>query len=78
MLDTENILWLYEGREMLQQKLFVQHVTKEDKQAMLEYLTQIVQNQQTIENLQRDEKACGFCPYKKYCKAYFKQLKERK
>lgn len=77
MLATDRILWLYEGREMLEQKPFVQVVTKDEKQEMYKYLKQIVDNQDKIENLQKNEKSCVYCPYKKYCKAYFKELKKK-
>lgn len=77
MLGTNKILWLYEGREMLEQKPFVQVVTKAEQNEMLDYLKQIVANKGTIENLARDEKSCAYCPYKKYCRAYFKELKKK-
>lgn len=77
LLKTNRILWLYEGREMLEQKPFVQIVTEDEKQEMYKYLKQIVDNVDSIENLSKDEKGCGYCPYKTYCKAYFKELKKR-
>ena len=77
MLGVDKILWLYEGREMLQQKLFVQTVSKDEKQEMLNYITQIVENKDHIELLQQDKKSCTYCPYKKYCRNYFKELKRR-
>ena len=76
MLGTDRILWIYEGREMLEQKPFVQIVTKEEKQAMLKYLEDIVANKDKPELLAQDPKSCGYCPYKKHCRAYFKEVKK--
>lgn len=77
MLGTNKILWLYEGREMLEQKPFVQVVTKDEQEDMLKYLNQIVENKDRIEVLSKDEKSCPYCPYKKYCRDYFKELKKK-
>ena len=77
LLATDRILWLYEGRELLEQKPFVQIVRKEEKQQMKQYLQQIVDNKDSIENLLKDEKGCAYCVYKKHCKAYFKELKKK-
>lgn len=77
LLDTDRILWIYEGRELLEQKPFVQLVRKDEKQAMLSYINQIVENKDHVENLLRDEKGCPYCPYKKHCKDYFKELKKK-
>lgn len=77
MLHTDRILWVYEGREMLEQKPFVQIVTKQEKADMQKYLQEIVDNKDHIEFLKNDEKSCAYCPYKKYCKAYFKEYKKK-
>lgn len=77
MLDTDRILWVYEGRELLEQKPFVQLVKKEEKQEIAKYLQEIVDNKDRIELLKNDEKSCAYCAYKKYCKAYFKEFKKK-
>lgn len=77
LLHTDNILWLYEGRDYLEQKLFVQKVKVDEKQEMLKYLHEIVDNKDKIENLHQDPKSCNYCPYKKYCRNYFKEYKKK-
>ncbi len=76
MLETDWIMWVYEGRDYLSQKPIPQRVTKEEKAAISEYLLDIVQYKDTPEKLSVDKKSCGSCEYKTYCRAYFKELKK--
>lgn len=77
LMHTDRILWVYEGRDMLEQKPFVQIVKKSEKEEMLKYLHQIVDNRAKPELLFKDEKSCGYCVYKKHCRTYFKELKKQ-
>ena len=77
IMDTERIMWVYEGRNYLEQKPFVQIVSKEQKAAIAKYMKDIVRYKDTPEKLQRDEKGCATCNYKNYCKMYFRELKKR-
>ena len=77
LLDTGKIIWLYEGRDYLEQKLFVQDVTNQEKERVSNYIKNIIANVDTPENLPRNEVACMYCPYKKYCKMFFKELKRK-
>ena len=74
LLGTDKILWVYEGRDFLEQKPFVQVVSKAEKKEMADYLKKIIANRDTPENLERNLKACGYCQYKAYCKMYFNEL----
>nr|DAH56613.1 MAG TPA: Exonuclease [Caudoviricetes sp.] len=77
MLDTERILWIYEGRDFLEQKPFVQYVTKEDKSGLDKYIIDAITHQDEPEKLERDTKGCAYCQFKNYCKMYFKELEKR-
>ena len=75
LLDTNKIMWVYEGRDFLEQKPFVQLVLDEDKKYISDYIKQIIHFKDQPELLNKDEKACGYCSYKNYCKKYFRDLK---
>lgn len=77
MLDTDRILWVYEGRDFLEQKPFVQYVTKEDKTSLSNYILQAIENKDHPETLERDLKGCAYCQFKNYCKMYFKEYEKR-
>lgn len=74
LLGTDRIMWVYEGRDYLEQKPYVQQVTKEDKVKMASYIKSIIQNKDFPEKLERNLKACTYCQYKQHCKMYFKEL----
>lgn len=76
LLGTSRVLWLYEGRDHLEQKLFVQLVTEAQKQEWREYIQDILENVNTVHKLERTQKSCGYCNYKKHCRALFKQFKK--
>lgn len=76
MLNTDRILWLYEGRDFFDQKLFVQIVTKEEQVELDEYIKEILFFKDTPEELKRNTKACTYCDYANYCKMYFRELKK--
>jgi len=77
LLDVNKIMWLYEGRDQLEQKLFVQEVTSQEKERVSSYIKNILANVDAPENLPRNEAACRYCPYKKYCTMFFKELKRK-
>lgn len=76
-LDTDRIMWVYEGRDFLEQKPFVQLVTKDDKLRISNYIKDAIKFQREPEKLSRDLKSCPYCLYKNYCKMYFKELEKR-
>lgn len=71
LFKIEKILWVYEGRDSLVQRFFVQLVTPKEKLEIRNYIQKIVDNFNTPENLEKDETQCKYCNYKKYCKKYF-------
>lgn len=77
MLDTDRILWVYEGRDFLEQKPFVQLVNKDDKKGLDKYIKDAIKYKDTPEKLSRDEKSCTYCVFKNYCKMYFRELEKR-
>lgn len=77
IMHTDFIMWLYEGRDYLEQKPIVQYVSKEEKLAIDKYIKDIINNKEHPENLERDTKSCGYCLYKNYCKMYFKEREKR-
>lgn len=77
LFRTTRILWVYEGRDTLTQKVFVQLVTPKEKTYVKDYIQEIVDNKDTPENLQRSEGSCKYCSYRKHCKAYFKEIDKR-
>lgn len=77
LTGTSRILWVYEGRDYLEQKVFVQTVSADEKQEVADYIDAVLQNVDTPELLERNARACTYCAYKKHCKAYFKEI-ERK
>ena len=76
-MDTGGIIWVYEGRDFLEQKCFLQMVTPQEKQDMHIYLTDIIKYKDTPEKLERNLKACSYCAYENYCTMYFKELKKK-
>jgi len=77
LFKVGRILWIYEDRDKLTQKVFVQLVTPQEKIFIRDYIQEIVDNKDTPENLRRSEGTCKYCPYKKHCKAYFKEIEKR-
>lgn len=76
LLGTSRVLWLYEGRDYLEQKPFVQLITEAQKQEWREYIQDILENVNTVNKLERTQKSCNYCSYKKHCRALFKQFKK--
>lgn len=77
LFDIGKIMWCYEGRDYLEQRLFVQDVTSTEKEQVSTYLTAILENIEKPEALPRNESACRYCSYKKYCKMYFNEIKRK-
>lgn len=77
LMNTAGLIWVYEGRDYLEQKCFLQEVQLAEKQYIHKYLSDIVENKNTPEKLERNLKACGYCPYKNYCTMYFKELEKK-
>lgn len=77
LLDANNILWVYEGRDNLEQKPFVQVISKSEKANISNYISDIISNMETPEKLTRNLKACTYCPYKNYCKMYFNEIRKK-
>ena len=78
MFGVSNLLWLYEGRGVLEQKLFVQYVTETEKKELAEYVDSIIKNKEHIENLVIEGNPCKHYDYKQFVKEYFKALKKEK
>lgn len=78
LFETRGILWVYEGRDFMEQKAFVQVISKEERTAMSNYIKKIIANVDTPTLLERNLKACGYCAYGNYCKMLFKQLEKEK
>lgn len=77
LLQTNRIAWVYEGRDFLEQKVFVQYVTQEEKEEISKYIKFAIENKDKPELLSKDEKSCSYCQFKNYCKMYFKELAKR-
>lgn len=77
LLDVNKIMWVYEGREYLEQKPFVQVVTPQEKDYIKGYIKNIIANVDTPENLPFDEKAYRYSPYNKYRKMYLAEIKRK-
>ena len=77
LLDVDRIMWVYEGREFLKQKPFVQEVTQKEKEYIKDYIKNIIDNVDTPENLPYDPKACRYSSYKKYRKMYLAEIKRK-
>lgn len=77
LLDIGKIMWLYEGREYLEQKPFVQEVTKEDKEYVSDYIKNILANINTPENLPQPKGSNTYSSYKKYKKMYLAEIKRK-
>lgn len=76
LLDTSRILWVYEGRDFLEQKVFAQDVSSSEKADIVSYIKYILENKDKPYLMERNTKACTYCGYKKYCKEYFKNAKK--
>lgn len=76
LLKINEILWVYEGRDSLEQKVFIQSVSDSQHASMLNRFRFIVDNKDNVSVLERDLKACTYCPYKKHCRQTFKVLKK--
>lgn len=77
LLDVNKIMWVYEGREYLEQKPFVQVVAEKEKDYIKEYIKNIIANVDTPENLPFDEKGCRYSSYTKYRKMYLAEIKRK-
>lgn len=77
LLNTDLIMWVYEGRDFLEQKPFVQQVQPNEKAFISDYLKTIIEYKDSPEKLAKNEKGCAYCNYKNYCKMYFKELKKK-
>lgn len=75
--DVNKIMWVYEGREYLEQKPFVQIVAQAEKEQMSQYIKSIISNKGAPENLERNLSACRYCSYRNYCKMYFNEIKKK-
>lgn len=74
VLGIDAILWLYEGRNFLTPKVFLQHIVQEEKEALSAYITDIIEHAEQPENLGKDTRSCRTCAYSRHCKKYFKEL----
>lgn len=77
LLDVGKIMWIYEGREYLEQKAFSQEVSALEKEQMRQYLQAIRVWKDEPENLERNKSQCNYCDYKDYCRMYFNELKKK-
>lgn len=77
LLDVNKIMWIYEGRDQLQQKPFVQVITQKEKDYIKAYIKNIIANVDTPENLPYDKKSYRFSQYNEYRKKYFEELKKK-
>lgn len=77
LLDVNKIMWIYEGREQLEQKPFVQVVTQKEKDYIKAYIKNIIANVDTPENLPFDEKEYRYSQYSKYRKMYLAEIKRK-
>lgn len=77
LLDVNKIMWVYEGREYLEQKPFVQVVAEKEKDYIKEYIKNIIANVDTPENLPFDKKGCRYSSYTKYRKMYLAEIKRK-
>ena len=77
LLDVDKIMWVYEGREYLEQKPFVQVITQKEKEYIKEYIKNIIANIDTPENLQDNERACRYSSYSNYKKMYLAEIKRK-
>lgn len=76
-LHTKAILWLYEGRDFLEQKCFVQPVSQQDLTDISNYVSDISKYKNSPQMLERNTKACNLCIYKNYCKMYFNEYQKK-
>lgn len=77
MLDTDRIMWVYEGRDYFEQKPIVQLITKEEKNEVAKWIKDAIQYKDEPEKLVKNEKSCVYCAFKNYCKMYFKEREKR-
>lgn len=77
LLDVGKIMWIYEGRDYLEQKPFVQEVTAEEKVWISDYIKNIIANINTPENLPLPKGGCKYSSYAKYRKMYLAEIKRK-
>lgn len=77
LLGVNRLLWVYEGRNYLEQKVFMQEVSKLEQDSILSYIQEIVNFKDTPEKLQKDLKGCNSCNYKNYCTMYFREIRNK-
>lgn len=76
LLDTAKIMWVYEGRDYLEQKPLVQEVTDEEKVKVAAYIKNIIANVNTPEKLPIGAR-CKYSAYNKYRKMYLAEIKRK-
>lgn len=75
LFNIENILWVYESRDTLTQKFFVQLVLKEERKSIEDYIQAIVDCGTNLEKLPKCyEEKCTHSPYTKHYKSYMEGL----
>ncbi len=77
LLDVDRIMWVYEGREYLEQKPFVQEVDENEKQFIKNYIKEIIANIDTPENLPMPKGGCRYSAYNNYRKMYLAEIKRK-
>ena len=76
-LHVKAILWLYEGRDFLEQKCFVQPVSQQDLDFINKYVLDIIKFKDEPYMLERSLKDCPSCIYKNYCRMYFNEYQKK-
>ncbi len=76
-LHVRGIVWLYEGRDFLEQKCFLQPVPESDIEAIDKYVSDIMRFKDEPYMLERNLKDCAGCAYKNYCKMYFNEYQKK-
>jgi CRISPR/Cas system-associated exonuclease Cas4 (RecB family) len=77
MLNTKGILWLYEGRDFLEQRVILQPISEDDKKRISDYMLDIIGSYNEPYMLSRNTKMCVGCAYKNYCKMYFNEYEKK-
>lgn len=67
LFKIPNVLFIYEGRDTLTQKYFLQKVSVAEWEKQRSYIENIVSNKTTPWLLNRNSLACTYCKYKKRC-----------
>lgn len=75
LLDCPDIMWLYEGRDLLEQKFIHQHITPEEKAYIKKYIEDIIKFKDDPSKLERDPN-CN-TQFSAYCKMIHKEREKR-